>query len=135
LAGIETNRYEERVVRSAAWIARGIAKGIAIAVAVIVFIAVFSWVAMLLWNWLVPALFHGPALSYWQAFGLLVLSRILFGGIRGHRGGHGHWRRHVWRERWERLTPEERSRLRERFFERCGHAMDPGAQDQQRPQP
>jgi len=116
------------------WIARGIAKGIAIATAVIVFIAIFSWVVMLLWNSLVPALFHGPELSYWQAFGLMVLCRILFGGIRGH-GGHGHWRRHMWRERWESLTPEERARLRERFFERCGHTMDAAAKEEQRPQP
>jgi hypothetical protein len=121
-------------VRSrAGWIARGIAKGIAIVIAVIVFIAVFSWVVMLLWNSLVPALFHGPALSYWQAFGVLLLSRILFGGIRGHRG-HGHWRRHMWRERWESLTPEERARLRERFFERCGRGMGE-PQREQPPQP
>ena len=102
------------------WVVRGVAKAVAIAVAVVLFIAAFSWVVMVLWNALVPSLFHGPVLGYWQALGLLVLCRILFGGLRGFRGGHGHWRRHGWRERWESLTPEERARLRERFMERCG---------------
>lgn len=108
------------------WMARAVAKGVAIAVAVIVFIAAFSWVVMLLWNYVVPPLFRGPAVGYWQAFALLVLCRILFGGLRGLRGSRGHWRRHMWRERWESLTPEERARLRERFMERCGRG--PGAQ-------
>lgn len=99
---------------------RWIAKGAAIAVAVVLFIAVFSWAVMLLWNYLVPPLLHGPVIGYWQALALLVLSRILFGGLRGHRGAHGHWRRHLWRERWESMTPEERERLRQRFLERCG---------------
>jgi hypothetical protein len=111
-------------VSKARWIARGVAKAVAIAVAVVVFIAAFSWIVMALWNGLVPPVFHGPELGYWQAFTLLVLCRILFGGLRGFRG-HGHWRRHGWRERWESLTPEERARLRERFMERCGRG--PGA--------
>ncbi|HEV2230396.1 MAG TPA: hypothetical protein VGR86_15735 [Steroidobacteraceae bacterium] len=106
-----------------AWMVRGIAKGVAIAAAVIVFIGVFSWAVMLLWNYVVPPVFHGPAIGYWQALALLVLCRILFGGLRGWRGGHGHWRRHMRRERWESLTPEERARLRERFMEGCGRAM------------
>ena len=115
-----------------AWVVRGVAKGAAIAAAVIVFIAVFSWAVMLLWNYLVPALFHGPGIGYWQALGLLVLCRILFGGIRT-RGGHGHFGRYRWRERWESLTPEERERLRQRFFERCGHRMGATGQTEQGP--
>ncbi|HYL02543.1 MAG TPA: hypothetical protein VEU54_03920 [Steroidobacteraceae bacterium] len=94
-------------------------KGVVLGVVAIVGIAVFAFIVMLLWNWLVPELFHGPRLGYWQTAGLLVLCRILFGGFGGAR--HGHWRRHHWREHWEALTPEERARLRERFFEqRCG---------------
>jgi hypothetical protein len=99
---------------------RGAAKAVAFAAAAVVFIAVVSWAVMLLWNYVVPPVFHGAALGYWQAFALLVLCRLLFGGLRGWRGSHGHWRRHMWRERWESLTPEERERLRERFMERCG---------------
>jgi hypothetical protein len=122
-------------VRSrAGWVMRAVAKGFAIVVGVIVFIALFSWVVMVLWNELVPAVFHGPAIGYWQAFALLVLCRVLFGGLRGWRGSHGHWRRHMWRERWESLTPEERSRLRERFMERCGRGRDAPAPGDERTQ-
>jgi hypothetical protein len=78
--------------------------------------------------------FHGPVIGYWQAFALLVLCRILFGGLRGWRGSHGHWRRHMGRERWENLTPEERSRLRERFMERCGRGRDAPASGDERTQ-
>jgi hypothetical protein len=33
---------------------------------------------MLLWNWLMPELFHLPIISFWQAIGLNILSSILF---------------------------------------------------------
>ena len=83
-------------------------------------IAVMSLAVMLLWNALLPQLFHVPALQFWQAVAVLLLSRILFGGLR--RGGwHGPWRQRMWRERWEQMSPEERERLRERFGRRCGH--------------
>lgn len=88
-------------------------------------LALVGLVVMLLWNALVPQLFHGPSLGYWQAVGLLLLCRLLFGGLR--RGGwRGHWR-HRWRERWEQMTPEERAQLRERVLSRCGHGGGPGA--------
>jgi len=88
-------------------------------------IAVLSLVVMSLWNWLVPSLFRGPALQYWQAVGLLLLSRILFGSLRGRGGWHGHWRARMWRERWASMTPQERERFRERFQHRCGHRVEP----------
>ena len=83
---------------------------------VVVAIGLASGVVMLLWNALVPDLFGGPPLRYLQAAGLLVLSRILFGGLRGH---HGPWRHRAWRGRWESLTPEERERLREKYARHC----------------
>jgi uncharacterized protein YqhQ len=44
-------------------------------------------IVMLLWNWLMPVIFGLPALSLWQALGLLVLMRILFGSFGfGRRG-------------------------------------------------
>lgn len=87
-------------------------------------IAVLSLVVMSLWNMLVPDLFHGPQLRFGQALGLLILSRILFGGFRGRPGWHGHWRERMWRRHWESMTAEERERLRARFKHRCG--WDPG---------
>lgn len=46
----------------------------------------FGAVVMWLWNWLMPAIFHLGVITYWQAVGLAVLGRLLFGGF--HHGGH-----------------------------------------------
>ena len=46
----------------------------------------FGFVVMLLWNAILPQVVNAAPLSYWQAVGLLVLSRILFGSF--FRGGH-----------------------------------------------
>ena len=77
-------------------------------------IATVGFVVMLLWNALLPALFGSPALSYFQAVGLLILSRILVGGFRGWPGGGPgwHWKRRML-ERWDQMTPEERERFRQ----------------------
>jgi hypothetical protein len=76
-------------------------------------------VVMHLWNWLLPPLFGFKQLTFWQAFGMLALCRILFGnfGGRGHRRG-GPWRRTP--EGWVRMTPEERVSFRDRIRARCG---------------
>ncbi len=42
-----------------------------------------------LWNWLLPSLFGWPAVTFWQALGLLALCRILFGGLGRHGRGPG----------------------------------------------
>ena len=43
----------------------------------------FVWLVMLLWNALIPELFNGPVLSYWQTAGIFILSKILLTGIGG----------------------------------------------------
>jgi len=114
---------------------RWVAKGAAFLMLVLTVVAVVSFVVMSLWNALIPNLFHGPVLQYWQAVGLLILSRLLFGGFRGrghgwHSRGPGGWRRH-WRHHWENMTPEERERLRAKMKERCGWYPDePPASEQ-----
>jgi hypothetical protein len=55
---------------------------------IIAIIAIVSLIVMLLWNTLVPAIFSGPALSYLQAVGLLILAKILLFGGPGFRGSH-----------------------------------------------
>lgn len=78
--------------------------------------AVLGGVVMLLWNWIMPGLITGVApLDYWRALGLLVLSRILFGGFRGRGNGHGHDK---W-QRWQKMTPEEREQFLQQRTERC----------------
>jgi hypothetical protein len=93
-----------------------VTKGAAFLVLGLAFIAVLSLVVMGLWNALIPSLFHGPRLQFAEALGLLILSRILFGGFRGRGGWHGHWRERM----WHGMTAEEREHLRARFKHRCG---------------
>ena len=62
-------------------------------------------------HWLMPTLFGWRLVSYWQAMGILVLSKILFGGFRGRPGPPWYWRRRMM-ERWEKMTPEEREKFR-----------------------
>jgi hypothetical protein len=108
-----------------------VGKGAAFLVAVLALIALLSYVVMRLWNALIPDLFHGPLLGFWQAAGLLVLCKILFGGLRGRHGHGWHqhrgWRRELWRQKWASMTPEERERLRGKFRNRwCGWHEDDG---------
>ena len=77
----------------------------------ILFVALFGLIVMTLWNWLMPALFGLKVVTFWQAVGLVILSKILFGGFRGGPGGR-HWR-HRMMERWEQMTPEEREKFRQ----------------------
>jgi|GEM_PF-610401 len=85
-------------------------------------ISALSWVVMLLWNWLMPALFVGArSIDFLQSLGLLVLSKILFGGMRGHGGWHKHHDHHCHHRRWEKLTPEEREKFKHGMFGRRRH--------------
>src|SRR5271156_3175227 len=79
-------------------------------------IGIFGFGVMSLWNWLVPALFGGKLITFWQALGMLVLSRILVGGFSRPRVVH----------KWEQLTPEEREKFRAAMEKRrCG--VEPGS--------
>lgn len=87
------------------------------------FVAAVGLLTMNLWNWLVPALFRGPGITFWQTLGLLLLSRILFGGWG--RGGRARWarRRAAWRQRMESrlagLSPEEQEKFRQKMQGAC----------------
>jgi hypothetical protein len=100
-------------------IEKRISKGLKVALFAIVLIAVLGFVVMSLWNSLMPPLFGLHLINFWQAVGLLLLSKILFGGFRGGPGRHMYWR-HRMRERWEHMTPEEREKFREGMRGRCG---------------
>ena len=82
----------------------------------IVFAAAIGLVVMLLWNWLMPTLFSLPELTYLQAVGLLILSKILLGGFsKGHRGGgHPYWR-WKYKQKWEKMSDEEREQFKRKF--------------------
>lgn len=80
-------------------------------VGIVLLMVLGGGIVMQLWNWLLPPLFGWHRITFWQALGLLALSRILFGGL----GGHG-------------LRPsrgpshEQRERFRQRMQEKFGSA-------------
>jgi hypothetical protein len=86
-------------------------------IAVVIFLG--GELVMHLWNWLTPMLFGWRQINFWQAFGLLTLCRILFGGF-GMRGGRASGIRGRMRDRWEGMTPEEREKFRQAMRSRCG---------------
>jgi hypothetical protein len=75
----------------------------------------FGLIVMLLWNALMPDIFHLGEITYWQALGLLLLSKLLFMGKPGG-GHHRHHNHNEWKEamknKWEHMTPEERERFK-----------------------
>jgi hypothetical protein len=86
---------------------------------IVLFIFLGGELVLHLWNWLLPPLTGWRQITFWQALGLLVLCRILFGGHAWHGSGRSAFRRRM-RERCEQMTPEERERFRQRMRERFG---------------
>jgi hypothetical protein len=82
------------------------------------FVFIGGEIVLHLWNWLLPPLFGWRMLTFWQAIGLLVLCRILFGSWGG-RGSRSNFRRRM-AERWANMTPEEREKFRQGMRGRCG---------------
>lgn len=82
-------------------------------IAIPLFIFIGGEVVMRLWNWVLPPLFGWKTLGFWQALGLLVLCRVLFGGL----GGHGHGPKRHWDRRCRNMSPEEREKFRKAMDE------------------
>ncbi len=90
------------------WIAKMVVFGIAA-------ITLVGLITMSLWNWLVPELFHGPVITFWQGLGLLALTKILFWTFaKRHHGYGGHWRPY-WKEKWNAMNPEDRERFKQKM--------------------
>ena len=95
---------------------------------IIPIILIVGLVVMLLWNAIMPDVIHASTIKYWQALGLLILCRILFGGFRGRPTGRRSemWqqRKLHWREKWKNMSDEERIKFREEWRRRCGKPGD-----------
>jgi hypothetical protein len=94
---------------------------------ILLFVFIGGEIVKYLWNWLLPPLFGWRQITFWQAFGLLALCRILFGGHGWHGSGRSNFRRRMeervaerMAERSEHMSPEERERFRQGMRGRCG---------------
>ncbi|MCT4622429.1 MAG: hypothetical protein N4A46_02310 [Schleiferiaceae bacterium] len=90
-----------------------------IAVAIVAFAALFGFIIMWLWNHLMPEIFDLPILSYWQAVGLLILAKLLFGGFgNGHKSSP---KKNNWKYKKEDKT-FSKWELYDRFWKEEGEA-------------
>jgi hypothetical protein len=69
------------------------------------FALLLGGLVMILWNRLLPAIFGISAISYWQAFGITLLAKILFSGFHGphHKPDHFHGKIDRRWHRWIRV--------------------------------
>ena len=81
----------------------------------------FTLIVMALWNNILPAVLGVKTISFLQALGILLLSKILFGGFKGgwRGGGRQEWQRKM-REKCEAMTPEQRDKFKAEWKNRCG---------------
>lgn len=94
--------------------------------AVAAFLSLISFVVMQLWNNLLPGILHVGVITFWQAMGIFILCKILFGfgkgGKPGWGGGGGNpWMRKRMEERFKNMSPEEQERFKAKMRDRnCG---------------
>ena len=61
----------------------------------VLFALLFGLVVKVLWNWLMPAIFGLGKITFWQAFGIVLLAKLLFGGFAySHRNHDRRFERH-----------------------------------------
>lgn len=84
-------------------------------------LALISYVVMQLWNHLLPDILHVGTITYWQAMGIFILSKILF-GFGGKGGGGAPWmrRKQMMEERFRNMSPEDREKFKSQWKDRCG---------------
>ena len=93
---------------------------IKIAVVICIVLSLIAIVLMTLWNWLVPELFKGPKINFYQSCGLFIMSRILFGGLFGKMGDKiSHHKKQYWRKKFaakmSKMSPEQREKMESKF--------------------
>lgn len=99
---------------------KNILRGVGIALLLIAAFLLMGFLVMHLWNWLLPELFQIPTIDMYQAFGLVILSKLLFGGIRVQTL-NPMGKRRLWKAKWESMSEEERRNFKAEFAERCKH--------------
>jgi hypothetical protein len=92
---------------------------------VLVCLSVVGFVVMELWNYLLPALFHVPAITFWQAVGLFILCKLLF-GFGGSKPNRRFGRSWMSRDACRSISPDQRERFRAEMEQRwCGFRKHP----------
>ena len=83
------------------------------------FLSLISFAVMQLWNSILPGVVHVTTINFWQAMGIFVLCKILFGFGKGGRMGAGPaWMRGRMQQRLKNMTEEERKLFKEKMSNR-----------------
>jgi Ca2+/H+ antiporter, TMEM165/GDT1 family len=102
---------------------RGINRGVMFFLFFIVAVPLFGLLVMSLWNAILPQVIDGvKPITFWQSLGILLLSKILFGGFGGGRHSRQHGRQ-KWiemKQKFAGMNPEEREKFKSEWKNRCG---------------
>ncbi|MEJ7769347.1 MAG: hypothetical protein WKF89_16125 [Chitinophagaceae bacterium] len=93
----------------------------------VVITLVLGVAVMYLWNTILTDVVEVKRLGYWQAVGLLILCRVLFGNFGRTRRGARHPMASSyspWRNKLMQMSAEERARFREEWRKRCAPKKD-----------
>ena len=111
--------------------------GLMIAAIIALVAAIFAGVFMYLWNWLVPTLFNGPVLTIWQAIGLIVLAKMIFGfgsHSKKHWNKSGTWKVN-WKDKCADLSDEDKEKWKSHFMHKWNCDVDNEKKDQHSVEP
>lgn len=101
-----------------------------ILIKVLIAIGIFALVTMWLWNALIPDIFGLPEIGYFQALGLLILTRLFFGGF-GVLRDMSHFMAHREREAifdsWHSMSAGQRAEYLARARSRHGRSSVPSS--------
>ena len=99
-------------------------KAIGMVVCAALAIVALGFVIMTLWNHILVTVLSVKAITYTQALGIFVLSKLLFGGFRGKGCGCGNscglrGKGREMKEKWQNMMPEERETFKQNWRSRC----------------
>jgi hypothetical protein len=83
------------------------------------FLSLISFTVLQLWNAILPGVLHVTTINFWQAMGIFILCKILFGfGKGGRMGGGAPWMRGRMQQRLKNMSEEERALFKEKMSSR-----------------
>jgi len=91
---------------------------------ILALVLIVSAVVMLLWNAILPDVLGVKFINYWQALGIFILSKILFGGFNPVRRARK--RKHMrskFKERFLEMDEEQKSIFKEEWKKRNKNAQ------------
>ncbi len=83
-------------------------------------ILVFGGIVMLLWNNVLAVVLNVSTVTFWQALGILALSKILFSSFGGGRYRRNYYWKQRMEEKWANMTPEEKEKMKDELKNRWG---------------